>query len=183
MTDIPYPRELSFTPTARLLHWVTAVLVLIMVPIGIVMANIEGGPAKDFLYHIHRSIGILLLPIVLVRLFYRITHPAPPLPDDIPVLQRWAAYANHWTFYVLLIVQPLIGWIATSAYRAPILFFWLFEVPPIWPENRAFSEQAFAVHRWIGVLIAILVVGHIGAALYHHFIRKDRVLMRMVGGA
>jgi cytochrome b561 len=181
MTDIAAPRELGFTPTARLFHWVTAVLVLIMVPIGIVMANIEGGP-KDFLYHIHRSIGALLLPIVVLRLLYRITHPAPALPEDIPAVQRLAAYANHWAFYVLLIVQPLIGWVATSAYRAPILFFWLFELPPIWPENRAFSEQAFAVHRWIGVLIATLVVGHVGAALYHHFIRKDRVLMRMVSG-
>jgi cytochrome b561 len=75
-----------------------------------------------------------------------------------------------------------VGWIATSAYRAPILVFWLFELPPIWPEDRAFSEQMFAVHRMMGITIALLVVMHIGAALYHRFVRRDRVLMRMLGG-
>jgi cytochrome b561 len=177
-----YTQPLSYSPTARLLHWLTAILVLIMIPVGIVMANLEGGPTKDFLYNLHRSVGALLLPIVLVRLAYRVAHPAPPLPADLPVLLRWAAHANHWGLYALLIIQPLVGWIATSAYRAPVSFFWLFELPPIWPVNRAFSEQAFTVHRVIGVVIALLVCAHIGAALYHHFIRRDGTLMRMLRG-
>ena len=76
----------------------------------------------------------------------------------------------------------MVGWIATSAYRAPILVFWLFELPPIWPVDQAFSEKMFAVHRLIGIAIALLLCAHIGAALFHHFIRKDGVLMRMVSG-
>jgi cytochrome b561 len=182
MSSMAYTQPLTYSPTARLLHWLTAVLVLAIIPVGIVMANMESGPTKDFLYNLHRSVGALLLVIVLVRLAYRLAHPAPPLPADMPVIQQWAAHANHWAFYVLLIVQPLIGWIATSAYRAPVVFFWLFELPPIWPENRAFSEQAFAVHRALGILIALLVLVHIAAALYHHFIRKDGILTRMISG-
>jgi cytochrome b561 len=172
----------GYTPTARAWHWITAVLVLIMAPIGIAMANADFGGAQDTLYHVHRSIGMLLLPIMLLRLLYRLRHPPPPLPADMPAVQQVAAHANHWALYILLIVQPFIGWIATSAYRAPILFFWLFEVPPIWPVDQAFSERMFALHRWIGIAIALLVCIHIAAALYHHFIRKDRVLMRMVSG-
>jgi cytochrome b561 len=77
-------------------------------------------------------------------------------------------------------VQPFIGWIATSAYRAPIIVFGWFELPPIWSENRAFSEHLFFVHSLIGIAIACLAAAHIGAALYHHFVRKDRILMRMI---
>ncbi len=100
----------------------------------------------------------------------------------MPALQQLAALVTHWGLYALLIVQPIVGWIATSAYRAPTLFFWLFELPPIWPEDRAFSDAMFVVHRSMGILIAILICVHIGAALYHHFVLKDRVLSRMVSG-
>lgn len=172
----------GYTLTARVFHWLTAALVLIMLPIGIAMANFDFGPAQDTLYHLHRSIGATLLPIVLLRLLYRLTHPAPPLPDDIPAIQQLAAHATHWALYVLLIVQAIVGWIATSAYRAPILVFWLFELPPIWPVDQPFSEKMFVVHRILGIAIAVLICMHVGAALYHHFVRKDRVLMRMVTG-
>jgi cytochrome b561 len=110
-------------------------------------------------------------------------HPPSSLPDDIPAMQVLAAHATHWGLYALLIVQPFAGWIATSAYRAPVTVFGWFELPPIWPENRTFSGQLFSVHRLIGIAIAGLVAAHIGAALYHHFVRKDRILMRIVTGS
>jgi cytochrome b561 len=172
----------GYTVTARILHWATAALVLTMIPIGIAMANADFGRAQDTLYHLHRSIGALLLPIVLIRLLYRLRHPAPPLPVDIPAIQRLAAQVTHWALYATLIVQPIVGWIATSAYRAPILVFWLFELRPIWPVDQPFSEKVFLAHRVLGIAMALLLCAHIGAALMHHFIRKDRVLMRMVSG-
>lgn len=172
----------GYTLTARILHWVTAALVLTMIPIGIAMANADFGPWQDTLYHLHRSFGAVLLPLMVVRLFWRLMHPAPPLPAEIPAIQRMAAHATHWALYVLLILQAIVGWIATSAYRAPILVFWLFELPPIWREDKAFSDIMFIVHQSLGFAIVILLCGHIGAALYHHFIRKDGVLMRMVSG-
>jgi cytochrome b561 len=172
----------GYSLTARVLHWLTAALVLTMIPIGIAMANADFGAAQDTLYHLHRSIGALLIPIVVLRLLYRWRHPAPPLPDDIPAIQQAAAHLTHWGLYALLIVQPLVGWIATSAYRAPVLFFWMFELPPIWPVNQPFSERLFALHGYIGFAIVLLLCAHIGAALFHHFVRRDRVLMRMVSG-
>lgn len=172
----------AYTLTARVLHWVTATLVLINLPLGLVIAQNWGGPIQDPLYNLHRSIGALIIPIILVRFAYRLTHPAPPLPDDIPPLQQVAALATHWALYALLIVQPFLGWIGTSAYPAPIVVFGLFELPSIWHEDRAFSNQILFVHSLVGLTIAILVVAHIAAALHHHFVRRDPILMRMVHG-
>lgn len=173
----------GYSPAARSFHWLTAALVLTSIPIGITMVNVPNlGPTGDTLFHLHRSIGATVLLITVVRLIYRLRHPAPPLPADMPAWQQTGAHATHWALYVLLIVQPIMGWIATSAYRAPVLYFWLFELPPIWKEDRAFSEAMFRVHMTTGIVIAVLICVHIAAALYHHFIAKDRVLMGMVSG-
>jgi cytochrome b561 len=172
----------AYSVTARVLHWVVAALVLFMVPVGIIIANEWGGPVQQPLYDLHKSLGMLLLPLVLARLLYRLTHPPMPLPADIPALQQFAAHATHWALYGLLIVQPVVGLIATSAYPAPLPMFGLFELPPVWPENRPLSERLFALHRWMGIAIAVVAAMHIGAALHHHFVRRDRILMRMVTG-
>ena len=174
--------ERGYTAIARVFHWATAALVLVMIPIGIVMANTNVGPAQDTLYHLHRSIGAVLLPLVLTRLLYRMSHPPPPLPASVAAGQRRIAHVTHWALYGLLLLQAVVGWIATSAYRAPILVFWLFELPPIWPVDRPFSETLFTVHRVIGFALLVLIVLHIAAALFHHVVLKDAVLRRMVRG-
>lgn len=181
--DVAASLAQGYSPVARTFHWITAALVLTSIPIGIVMVNVPNlGPTGDRLYHLHRSIGATVLFITIFRLIYRLRHPAPPLPADMPAWQQTAAHGTHWALYTLLIVQPIMGWIATSAYRAPTLYFWLFELPPIWKEDRAFSEAMFRVHMMSGIIITALILVHIAAALYHHVARKDRVLMGMVHG-
>src|ERR1700730_7415698 len=180
MTDAAIPP--AYTMTARVLHWITAFLILSMIPLGIVIANDWGGSAQDSLYELHRSIGAAVVPLVILRLIHRWTHQPLPLPNDIPTIQRLAAHATHWGLYALLIVQPFTGWIAASAYGAAIMVFGLFELPPIWSQDRALSDRLFVVHGLIGAAIACLAAAHIAAALHHHFVRKDRVLMRMITG-
>ena len=170
----------TYTPVARILHWVIAVLVVVMIVVGVTISNTDDGPGKTVVYNLHKSTGIVLLPLVLFRLFYRLSHPPPPLPADLPQIQQMAAHANHWALYALLIVQPIVGWIATSAYPAPIPIYGLFEMPRIWPEDRAFSERMFTVHAFIGGILAVLIIVHVAAALYHHFVRRDAVLLRML---
>src|SRR5580704_654456 len=172
----------AFSVTARTLHWITAALVLILLPLGLVIANKWGGPWQDQLYNLHRSIGALLIPVIIVRLGYRLTHQPLPLSDEIPPAQRHAARATHWTLYTLLMIQPLIGWAASSAYPAPVIVFGLFDLPPIIGANRLLSDRLVVVHRLMALAIACLVALHIGAALYHHFVRRDAVLMRMIKG-
>jgi cytochrome b561 len=181
MTDMTAAAP-GYTPIARLLHWTVAVLVLLMIPLGLIIANEWGGPAQQFLYNLHKSIGATLIPLVVIRLLYRLTHPAPPLPSDIPAIQRFAAHATHWALYTLILLQPIVGYIMTSAYPAPVPFFGLFNLPAIWPQDRALSEQLSVVHLYIGIAIAVVATMHIGAALYHHFVRKDHILMRMISG-
>lgn len=172
----------GYDTTARAFHWITAAIVIALIPGGLYMANAEPGPAQDFAFNLHRSFGVVLLPLVLIRFVWRLRNPPPPLPRDIPLHQRVIAHAVHGILYALLIIQPLVGWIATSAYRAPITVFWLFELPPIWAQDRAFSEALFGLHQILGILIALLATAHILAALYHHFVRHDDVLMRMLRG-
>jgi cytochrome b561 len=178
------PSPPAYTPVARVLHWLTAALVLTAIAAGITMKNFLGeGPAQNFLYNLHWSIGATLIPILLVRLIYRLTHWPLPLPDDIPPFQRITAAAVHWLLYVLLVVQPIVGWIAKSAYGGPITVFWAINLPPIWEQDEDFSEDVLFVHDVIGFALAGLLCLHIGAALFHHFVRRDRVLLRMVTGA
>lgn len=172
----------AYTMTARLLHWVTALVITLIIPLGVIIGNDWGGPLQNAIYALHQSLGVLLIPLVLARLGHRLANPPLPLPQDIPALQRLAAHMTHVALYALLVAQPLLGWIATSASGAPLTVLGLFALPPIAPEDRVFSEQLFALHGLIGLSIAGLVAAHVGAALYHHLVRRDRVLMRMITG-
>jgi len=172
----------AYTPVARALHWIVAVLVIGLIIVGFMIANMASGPLQDRLYNLHRSTGALVLLLAIIRLGYRLMHPPLPLPDDIPPFQKFVAEATHWGLYALLIVQPLVGWAATSAYRAQIIVYGLFELPPILPVNQPLSEQLFLVHKLLGFLMAAMILAHAGAALVHHFVKRDRVLMRMISG-
>ena len=124
--------------------------------------------------------------IALARLFQRMSKEIVPEDPERPldaILSRIRAKsANEWHAWARArdAKGNVVGWIATSAYRAPVPFFWLFNLPPIWREDRDFSERMYLIHGWIGILIALFVLGHIGAALFHHFIRKDEILVRML---
>jgi len=173
----------AYTVTARTLHWIVAALVLTQVPLGIIIANKWGGELQETLYDLHKSFGAVLIPIIFIRVIYRLMNSPPPLPKDLSETQQFAAHATHMILYGLLVLQPMIGWIATSAYPAPMPVFGLFNLPLIWPENRELSGQLFVIHRWLCITIAIVATMHIAAALHHHFVRKDRILMRMTVGS
>jgi cytochrome b561 len=172
----------AYTVTARALHWVTALVIALMIPLGVIISNDWGGRLQNSLYGVHESLGALLIPVIMVRLGYRLMKPPLPLPQAIPALQQFAAHLTHLVLYALLVAQPLVGWIAISASGMPVTVLGLFPLPLIAPESRAFSEQLFLLHGLIGLFVAGLIVAHIGAALYHHVVRKDRVLMRMITG-
>ncbi len=170
-----------YSPTARLFHWVSAILVLLMVPAGITMVNIGPGKLQNFLFDFHRSTGVLLFVITVARLSWRLTHKPEPLSEDIPAWQRTAAHFTHILLYAVLLGTPLLGWVATSAYPAPVPVYGLFTLPPIIGPDRALSMTLFSVHKVIGITFSVAVVIHIAAALHHRIVMKDTVLARMTG--
>lgn len=171
----------GYSTVARAFHWLTAFFVLTMIPAGLIMGELKGGPLQNALFDYHRGIGVILAMLTILRLAYRLTNPPPPTPDDLPRWQVGLSHAVHWGFYLLLIANPFVGWVGTSAYGAPVGVFGLFTLPPIVAKDKALADQVFAVHGYLGYAMAAAVILHIGAALYHHFGRGDDVLRRMTG--
>ena len=170
----------DYPATSKLLHWLVAACVLTTAPVAIAMSRVGEGPTQDMLFNLHKSLGVLILALMIVRLINRLAVGAP-MPD--PAIEPWQktlSAAVHTTFYVLLIAMPVAGYIANSAYGAATPFFGLFELPALVSKDEGLATQLFAVHRWVGWLLIVLVVVHVSAALYHHFARGDNVLRRML---
>ena len=159
----------SYTGTAKLLHWVIALCVIAAIPMGIAMLRVGSGPLQNQLFDLHRSFGALILGLMALRIIWRLFHKPPPLDIELAPAQRFAAEATHILLYVLLLAIPIGGWIGTNMYPAQISVFGLFTLPAL-------------IHGWAGFAVGGLVLMHIGAALHHHFIRKDGLLNRMLPG-
>ena len=169
-----------YTGVARLLHWTMAALVLMSIPVGFILLSLPQGRVQDTLFDLHRSVGVLLFVLVVIRLAWRLAHPPPPLPDDLPAWQRIASGTVHRLLYAILLIQPIIGWWGTSAFGAPISVFWLFELPPLVSKDEEAARQILGWHDIVGITLAVTIAIHIGAALFHHFVRRDEVLGRML---
>ncbi len=165
---------------ARWLHWLTAAAVLFVIPAGIAMMNLPDGPAQDRAFDLHRSVGILILVLAVLRVAVRIARGAPPPAPGIPRWQQVAANAVHHLLYVLIFVMPLLGWATSSTYGAKVSVFGLFTLPDLLAKNEPLSELLGTIHQWLGFTMAGLVGVHILAGLYHGIIRRDGVLSRMI---
>ncbi len=169
-----------YPATSKLLHWLVAACVLTTAPVAIAMTRVDQGATQDALYAFHKSIGVLILVLMMLRLINRLAVGAPIAEPGIERWQKVTSSIVHTLFYVLLIAMPIVGYVATSAYGAPPSFFGLFTMPSIVEKDEALATQLFTLHRWVGYLLIVLVLTHVSAALYHYFIRGDHVLQRML---
>lgn len=169
-----------YPATSKLLHWAVAACVLATAPVALTMTRIGSGPTRDALYNLHKSLGALILILMVLRLVNRLAVGALAPEAEIEPWQKTVSGLVHSSFYVLLLAMPIVGYVANSAYGATTPFFGLFEVPPIIAKNEALATQLFTLHRWVGWLVVLLVVAHVGAALHHQFVRGDSVLKRML---
>jgi cytochrome b561 len=169
-----------YPATSKLLHWLVAVCVLTTAPVAIAMGRVSPGPTQDTLFNLHKSLGVLILTLMILRLINRLVVGAPIADPEIEPWQKTVSSIVHTSLYALLLAMPIVGYIANSAFGATTPFFGLFNLPPIVAKNDALSTQLFTIHRWVGWLVILLVLMHVGAALYHYFIRRDNVLPRML---
>lgn len=171
----------TFHPVARVLHWAMAVAILSMLFIGAGMVtSIESKHA--WLLAIHKPLGMTIFVLALIRLGFRLSHPPPPLPTDMPQWQKLAARASHWLLYTLMIAMPLIGWAMLSAGNYPVTLGAGLRLPPILPADGPLFGWLRDAHRYLAWLFFLTFLAHMGAALMHGLIRRDGVLQSMTGG-
>lgn len=168
---------------AKFLHWIIAVAILGNVGLGLYAAGLPMSPAQMDAFFWHKSVGLTVLGLVVLRILWRLANPTPELPPTMSAWQRVAAHCSHFTLYLLMIAMPLSGWVIHSASGFPMQLYGLFEVPNIVPESAdqsAVQDGAAIVHYWLFIAICVLVVLHVLAALKHHFVNRDSVLVRML---
>lgn len=167
---------------ARSLHWLMALLILLQAVVGWIGHEMERSPLKVDVLTAHKSLGITLLMLAVFRLLWRWTHPAPPHPTDSPPWQLWAARLTHVALYILMIALPFSGWLVASTSIVPWKLWWLIPWPKIAAADTALHEIAKDLHEaLVWWLVAVLAV-HVAAALWHHFAKRDTVLLRMLRG-
>lgn len=187
--DIPV-----YTPAARRFHWWVAALILIQIPIGFYMTyrgndmmgvNDKGEPVKgvwdattNFLYSSHKTIGLIILLLVILRLGYRLTQGAPRPDPTVPAALIGVSHVVHWALYALLIAVPVGGYLGIS-YGNYLEVFGV-HLPALTPENKDMSKEVFELHELGAITLLGLVAAHFGGAMYHKLIRKDRVVERML---
>jgi cytochrome b561 len=165
---------------ARLAHWLTAAFVVLAFFVGLTMLRVGQGALQDQLFDWHRSFGATIFALAALRLLWRLRHPAPPLPE-MPGWMKAGAWLSHRLLYVFMLALPLLGWLGSSAFGAPVHIYGLFDLPPLVKPDRPLANLVLAIHAYGAFVLAALVVVHVGAAFYHLLVRRDGIFRRMVG--
>ncbi|MBB3659916.1 cytochrome b561 [Rhizobium sp. BK650] len=170
-----------FTTVQRVLHWLMAIGILTMLFIGVGMVSTIGREYVPLLVT-HKTLGIVILVLSLIRLVVRFSSGAPPLPADLPEPMKLAAHLSHIGLYALMIGMPLIGWAMLSSAAYPIVLFGGVNLPPILPQSDTMHALLWSAHYYLGFGFFALVLMHLAAALFHGLVRRDGVLETMLPG-
>ena len=175
---------LRYGAVAVALHWTIAALIVTQ----FVLANLaeQAEDAGSLMGQIawlarHKSVGITILGLAVVRLLWRLGNAPPPLPAQLPGWQKLAASTTHWIMYALLFALPLSGWTMSSAANFPVSWFDLVRLPDLVGPSEALKDQLVEVHELLATTLFAVTLLHVAAALKHHFVDRDGVLLRMFG--
>ena len=171
---IPYSRG------ARLFHWLVVVLLAIQIPAGIAMISTGfQQPTIDKIFILHKGLGSILLAVILLRVVWRVLHPAPAMDESISPAERRIAGRVHATLYALLVIMPVSGYLRVVGDGYPIeLLNWL-GVPPLIPKMEGVALVASLVHRFAVFALVALFSVHVAEVLRHHFVLRDKPLARI----
>ena len=167
---------------AKALHWLVFALLLAQYIVAITMPNIGRGTVPGTLINLHMSIGVTILLVIAVRWLWQVDHRVLPATADTAAWEQRLARVTHALLYLFLVIDPILGWANASARDFTITVFGIVSLPPIVPAKSAIGMQAGNVHTWLGWTLLVLIGLHVAAALYHYFVRRDRVLQRMLPG-
>jgi cytochrome b561 len=168
---------------SQLLHWLIAALIGVQIALGLIGTELPLSMAKLATLARHKSLGITLLALMLLRLAWRALNPTPSLPDTLRPHERVLAHLTHTGLYVLVIALPLSGWIMSSARGFPVSWFNLVQLPNLVGRNATLYHTMVRLHVLLAIALGLLLVLHIAAAFKHHFVLRDDTLRRMLPGA
>ena len=166
----------------RSLHWITAALILAALPLGAYIADMEPALSTLWLYGAHKTLGASVLALALLRLGWHLVSPPPPLPASAAPRADAAARLVHRSFYALLLLFPLAGWVGSSATGIDTVIFGRWTLPAIAPASPLIEEAAFAVHSGAAWTLAALVALHVAGALLRA-LKGEPAFRRMIRGS
>lgn len=171
--------ENSYGFIAKTFHWLIALAIIILITVGFIMSAMEPSPDKYALYNIHKASGVIVLMLVILRLLWRFSNKIVQPPEDLPNILKLAAKSGHFMLYVFMLLMPISGVLMSYFGGYDISIFGLFVIPSAdkVPQIAGMFHQIHVLGIWAFMAVIIL---HISAALYHHFIRRDNVLIRMI---
>ncbi len=177
---------LKNTPTtiglvARLLHWVMSILIISIIAVGFYMTDLPNSEDKWYIFGMHKSIGVLILALVVFRIIWRLVNLWPGPSKEIPKWQEFAANADIFLLYCMMLIMPLSGFLGSLIGGYDVSFFGLFTIKAI-AHNKELSGYFWDLHNFVPWLLVAAIAVHFLAAMYHHFIMKDNVLGRMWRG-
>lgn len=169
-----------FTRTAITLHWLIAFIIAVAFPVGLIMSDMPVSPLRIKVFVWHKWAGLTVLWLALIRIGWRATHAAPALPATLPPWQQRASRVVQWAIYALLFAVPLTGWTYSSAAGYGVVYFNLIPLPNLVAKNRELADQLKDLHETLNWTLLCLVVLHAAAALKHHFVDRDGILVGML---
>lgn len=169
-----------YTRTAKTLHWTLAILIFGLLGLGFYMHGLAISPAKLKYYSWHKWAGVTAFLLAVIRLLWRAGHRAPALPQGMPAVHRLAAHAGHLVLYILMFAIPLSGWVMSSAKGFQTVWFGVLPLPNLVARDRALGDLLLNVHLTLNIVLIVVLIGHAAAALKHHFIDRDDILIRML---
>lgn len=171
---------LAWGPVSQGLHWLVVALILVQAAGGLLMVEMANSPDKFRLYALHKSIGLTVLALALIRLAWRLAAGTPTPLAGTPRWQRRAATLSHTALYALLLAIPLTGWLFNGAAGFPLQWFGLIHLPALTTPDPQLRQIAGWLHTGLFWLLALLAALHAAAAVYHHRWRRDATLSRML---
>lgn len=165
---------------SQFLHWLIVALIALQAALGLTGLLLPLGVEKLATLARHKSIGITILGLAVLRLLWRWVNPTPPLPSNLKPHERFLARFTHAALYVLLFAMPLTGWTMSSARGFPVSWFNLFELPDLVPKSTALYNTLVATHAVLACSLAVVVALHVAGAVKHHFVLRDDTLRRML---
>jgi cytochrome b561 len=172
----------DYGAVAKALHWLIFLLLATQYLIGSIMPHIGRRTLDQGWVAWHFSVGASILFFIVVRLIWRLFHPVPQLPT-MPAWERAASGFVHWALYILVLTMTLLGWAAANARGWPVHLFGIVTLPEIAPNGSRWGHEAGDIHNVLVYVLLGFIAIHVAAALYHYFIRRDKVVARMLPGS